>query len=276
MQEFKMIKPQLCTDIPEDDALRRFSRPDVTGELKLDGVRTLIDITEEHGMIAYARTGRQFQHLFEMERMATQIGLYNDCLLDGELITGEGKIADFPWVNGRVKITKYHKAVISAKDYPIRFVAFDILRWQGKDVSQMDWIDRHNLLKEVWLASHKAFDMPYSGTLAEVVAYAHANGYEGVIVKEHYQKYRFGKRDWNRIKFTWELEVIAIAKTKPTGTRINFGALTLSNGCNVGQGFTNKELVDLDVIPMPFNIVIKHYGILSEHMYRNPVYLRTV
>jgi len=269
MSDIVTIKPQLCKDIPEAEALA-LDNPTKTGEIKLDGVRTLVDISQAHGVVPYARTGRKFQHMFELQKLEA----LGDALLDGELITGEGKIADFAMANGRVKITKQHKALISARDYPIRYIVFDILRWQGEDVSQKPWHVRNTLLKEIMLSTEGLlFEMPYSGRLPEIVAHAHQHGYEGVIIKEHFQPYQYHKRAWRRIKFWWTTRVLAVEKTEPTGTRLCFGALLLDGGCKVGQGYTDQQLLDLDKLELPFEITIKHYGVLSKDRWRNPIFL---
>jgi bifunctional non-homologous end joining protein LigD len=83
---------------------------------------------------------------------------------------------------------------------PVTFVAFDLLRVDGHDVTCNPWSQRRALLEDIWVERRCArlvdvFDDGYA--LFDAVV---AHGLEGIVAKRRSGIYRPGYRGWTKIK----------------------------------------------------------------------------
>ncbi|WP_332628855.1 ATP-dependent DNA ligase [Halalkalibacter flavus] len=184
------ISPMLLqesTSPPEDYA-------NVITELKLDGVRLIYSNVSGTPKL-FTRHSLEVTHLFPE---ITKLPLPKGIILDGELISvnSENK-PDFPRLMERFRSDKVNATI------PIQYVAFDLLFYKGKQITQLPLIKRKTLLNEViptdtitivtsqWVEGN-------SKTYFDVVK---EYDLEGIIVKKPQSKYQAGKRskDWLKI-----------------------------------------------------------------------------
>ena len=139
-------------------------------------------------------------------------------VLDGELVAWKDGEPHFPLVSRHV--LNYDLSV------PVTFVAFDLLRIDGTDVTYRRFDERRDLLVSLGL---DAPGWATSETFQDGQALYDAvwqQGLEGVVAKKHAQAYKSGQRAWVKIKnpnyWRRELEIEGVwrsAERRPRARR---------------------------------------------------------
>jgi bifunctional non-homologous end joining protein LigD len=184
------------------------------------------------------------------------IGDGQPAVLDGELITVDARGApSFSALQRRMHVAAPSAALVAAT--PVRYVAFDLLRW-GRPLIDRPWWQRRERL-ERWGPGQGVLDVPpaFASDPDTVMAAAREAGLEGVVAKRVDAVYQPGRRSpaWRKTALIRTAEVV-IAGWKPgAGRRAGtVGSLVLGAhdaGGNlrfvggVGTGFTAAMLDDL-------------------------------
>lgn len=170
-----------------------------THEVKWDGVRILIDSTAA-GSRLYSRNGNDATTAWP-ELSRSPLGS-RDVLLDGEVIgLNELGVPDFRVLQERMHVRSATAAARLAGVVPATYMAFDLLRLDGHDLTHEPLEKRRELLLGLDLAATAwqvpaAYDdgaMLFRATLEQ--------GLEGVVSKRRGSRYRFGERtpDWLKL-----------------------------------------------------------------------------
>jgi bifunctional non-homologous end joining protein LigD len=169
-------------------------------EFKWDGVRALIDVTEA-GWRIWSRLGNDVTTAYP--EVAAQVADIGDALLDGEIVAfAEGR-PSFERLQTRMHLRARSDVARMAAEAPVTFVAFDLLRRFGVDLTARPFAERRATLERFvaeqdgWTLS-PAFD---DGPATEQVSRDH--GLEGVVAKRLDSVYRPGTRskDWRKLRF---------------------------------------------------------------------------
>ena len=231
------VTPMLAslTDAAFDDA-------DWIYEIKWDGYRSLAYCNGSNVELV-SRNGKSFTEKYTTVTAALQeAGLA--AVLDGEIVAvDENGLASFQllqnWQNTASQL---------------QFVAFDILWYNGFDLTALPLITRKEILKGVLPANISV--LKYSdhveGAGKEFFNVALSQGLEGIMAKKARSAYTVGSRteDWLKIKVNLRQEVVIGGFTEPRKSRQFFGALLLGvyqDGVlryvgHTGSGFTKKSL----------------------------------
>jgi bifunctional non-homologous end joining protein LigD len=154
-------------------------------ELKWDGFRAIV--STEDGLRVRSRRGWNMTSVLP-ELRKLQAGL----LLDGELVAWNRQVPWFPNVCRRM--------LNNDLTVPVTFVAFDLLRVDGTDVTDRSFDERRALLEELvvngpgWAIS-ETFD---DGEALHAAVCEH--GLEGVVAKRRSSRYVPGERRWVKTK----------------------------------------------------------------------------
>ncbi len=174
-------------------------------------------------------------------------------IADGEIVAFEGNVTSFSRLQGRMQNARPSTAQITA--VPVYFYLFDLIWFDGYDLSALPLVARKSLLREVL-----AFDDPirYSEHLDQegesAFRAACEKGWEGLVAKRAASPYVHARsHDWLKFKCSNEQEFIVIGWTEPRGARSGLGALLvgyheegqLRFGGKVGTGFGEQELTRL-------------------------------
>jgi bifunctional non-homologous end joining protein LigD len=175
----------LVSGMPDDPA-RGWVEP------KLDGWRATV--TSERGAVQVrTRTGRQID-VPELQPLAAALG--DGTVIDGELIHGTGRMADFYPLAGTV--------ASRARPRPLTFAAFDLVTCDGVSLVREPLEDRREaLLARVQAGPHWAVVPQLPGTdLDLLLAECASAEMEGVVWKEAGSIYRPGmrSRSWRKVK----------------------------------------------------------------------------
>ena len=179
-------RPMLATRAPLLGTMADYSF-----EPKLDGWRCLVSV-DSGRLTIRTRTGRDVTGAVpELGPLAGAVGV--DVVLDGELVAGDGRPADFyrigPRMQGRVP------------RLPLTFVAFDVL-WLGDGALVHDrYRQRRAALESLDLrGAHWQIVPSFVGDGPELFSACTELGLEGLVAKRTSSRYQPGKRSPHWIK----------------------------------------------------------------------------
>jgi bifunctional non-homologous end joining protein LigD len=236
------IKPMLATltDKP-------FDNDDFVYEIKWDGYRAVsylykgkVDIRSRNEL----SFNKKFPSIFEaLQKWKT------DAVVDGEIIAinDEGR-ADFQQLQGIIK---------NANAAHLVYYVFDIIWFNGKDVTMLTLIERKAILQDIFPEDQSI--IRYSDHIAkEGNAFFQAaikQGLEGIMAKRADSEYAIGYRsqNWLKVKNNQQTEAIICGFTEPRQSRKYFGAVILGKYINgeltyighSGSGINHKQLKEL-------------------------------
>lgn len=184
--------------------------PGLLYEPKWDGFRCLIFRTNE--VVLQSRSEEDFTYLFPEVRAAA-LELPEGTTLDGELvIVGDG-VLDFDLLSNRIRPRSEAggwKIAEMAEQTPAQFVAFDLLAWQGEDVSSEPFARRRELLESIDLPTgmHLTPITDDPTVAREWFSKFEGAGLDGVVCKPADAPYTPGKRTLLKVKHVRTADVV--------------------------------------------------------------------
>lgn len=215
-------------------------------EIKLDGFRALALLGASTRLVS--RNEKDFVERFpEIVDALTRFPV-RDTVLDGEVVALDA--------NGRSSFTLLGDRSADGGHAPLLFYVFDVLRWDGHDVTAVPLEGRKELLR---LAFEKLRVDPcirFSDSISSdghaLLRHAEALGLEGLIGKRIGSRYEIGRRSdaWIKLKLQQQQELVIGGYSDPEGSRTGFGALlvgfyqdgALLHAGSVGSGFDENTL----------------------------------
>lgn len=164
-------------------------------EVKWDGMRVLADV-RGGGLTLTSRSGRDVTASFpELVALAE---LYDDMLLDGEVVALEAGRPSFGALAERMHVSDPRRAARAAVARPVTFIAFDLLRLLGQDLVDQPWSTRRALLEQLDLDGPRCQVPPTYDDGEGLLAATVDQGLEGVVSKRRDAPYAPGRRspDW--------------------------------------------------------------------------------
>ena len=222
-----------------------FDHPDWIFEVKWDGYRAIAEVS--NGVVSlYSRNGISFNKKFApVAEALRKFGA--DAVLDGEIVVVDDQ--------GRPDFQLLQHYRESGGGH-LLYCVFDLLYFQGHDLTALPLIRRKELLKKVLPSSPR---IRFSDHVVNdgVLFYnaAKEKGLEGIIAKHAQSVYEAGgrSREWLKVKTRLTQDAVIAGFTKPGGSRKYFGSLVLgayqgdelvSIG-SVGSGFAEKDLQEI-------------------------------
>jgi bifunctional non-homologous end joining protein LigD len=168
-------------------------------EVKWDGVRILLDVTDGVAR-AHSRNGNVVTPAWpELTQLPDGV---TDLLLDGEMIAlNERGTPDFRVLQHRMHVRNQAEVAKLVGRIPATFMAFDVLRIGGRDVTGLPLTERRELLEGLDLSGSPwqvpaAYDdglMLHQATLDQ--------GLEGIVSKRRTSRYVLDRRSKDWLKF---------------------------------------------------------------------------
>ena len=234
------VHPMLATPVGKP-----FDHPDWIFEMKWDGYRAVAEV--RNGDVAlYSRNlislNPKYGPIVEALRQ-----LRFEAVLDGEIVVvDERGHPDFQQLQNYPKSGSGH----------LLYYVFDLLYFQGHDLTSLPLLRRKELLKRILPAVPKIRFSDHVS--AEGVLFYQASkekGLEGIIAKHAQSAYETDRRSrqWLKVKTRLTQEGVITGFTEPGGSRRYMGALVLGvfKGDelmyigHVGGGFSAKDLKDI-------------------------------
>ncbi len=172
--------------------------PGWTHEIKWDGMRVLADV-HEGAVRLTARSENDVTASFpELAVLAT---LAEDMLLDGEVVAFRDGIPSFAALADRMHVRDARRAARLATSTPVTYLAFDLLRLYGEDLTAQPLTARRSLLERLELDGG-AIQVPPTYDDGKALARAtREQGLEGIVSKRLDSPYRPGRRSDDWLKF---------------------------------------------------------------------------
>ena len=176
---------------------------------KWDGVRALVDVVAGRVRI-HSRLGNEVTVAYpELAGLGADL---DDALVDGEIVAFVDNRPSFGQLQLRMHVRSAKQAAELVAEAPVSFIAFDLLRLYGVDLTARPLAERRATLERLaadfpqWTVS-PSFD---DGPATEAASQAH--GLEGVVAKRLTSRYRFGARtnDWVKVKFVRRGEFVVV------------------------------------------------------------------
>lgn len=218
-------------------------------EIKHDGFRTLAVISGKKAQL-FSRNNKDLGGRFPEIAAAVSKIRVKDAIIDGEIVAIEP--------NGKSSFQLLQAYDIGTERPPIRFYAFDLLRLNGKDLTNLPLLERKAQLEKLLNNPPEGvcFSDSLEGDVDNLLEQARALGLEGLIGKRKDSTYEIGARSgsWIKLKLNLEQEFVIGGYTDPGGSRKHFGSLLVGyydkEGkliCvgKVGTGFNEASLKDL-------------------------------
>ncbi|TFV81445.1 DNA ligase [Blastococcus sp. CT_GayMR20] len=226
-------------------------------EFKWDGVRAVAAV---HGGVLSLTSRKGTSITVRYPEVATLPAALSghDAVVDGEIVAmDEHGRPDFGALQNRMHRTGPEVPTLAAAK-PVTFLVFDLLAWDGEDLTALPYAQRRRRLDGLELAGHRWVATPwFEGGGAGVHAASLENGLEGVLAKRLASPYRPGVRspDWRKVK-NFRTQSVVVGGWRPGQGRRAGGVGSLLFGVpddqgrliyagHVGTGFTDQDLKDL-------------------------------
>ena len=258
------IKPMLATLVDEP-----FDDPDWVYEVKWDGYRAL-GFVNNGEVELLSRNNKSFnQKFYPIHQILSKWKI--NALLDGEiLVLNEKGISNF----GSLQNWR------SEADGELVFYLFDILWYEGKNLTLLPLIERQKILKGILPTTddNVRVSKVFSASGKDFFKAAERMGLEGIIAKKADSVYSANMRskEWLKIKVSKRQEVVIGGFTRNEDTTKAFSSLLLGvyEGRNlhyagkVGTGFSSKQQKEMLDIFKP--LIIERNPFLNEPDYNKP------
>lgn len=204
--EEKNISPMLLNEVKEP-----FDDDDYIYELKLDGIRCVAYIEPK----SVTLQNKRFKDLTDIYPELSDISkcVKKRVILDGELVVLTDGKPDFYALQKRSLMGDKFRIALAAKKNPVQFVAYDILYYDGKDLTDYPLMERkeylskavterHNLSVSRWIERNGV-------TFFEL---AKKENLEGIVAKKEDGLYHIGKRtsEWIKIKVMQDEDLLVL------------------------------------------------------------------
>lgn len=179
-----------------------FDNPDYIYELKLDGDRCIAYLSKMGTELRNKRNIRMLPKVPELSDIHKQVK--KTCILDGELIIIKDGVPDFFEIQRRSLMSDKFKIEMTSRKYPATFTAFDILYYDGEQVTDRPLMERKKLLEKAFRENERLALSRYIET--EGTAFfelAKQQNLEGIVAKRKESLYKMDTRtkEWIKIKF---------------------------------------------------------------------------
>ena len=233
------IKPMLAghSDRPFDDKNWVF-------EVKWDGVRAILLHNKAKAITELqSRNGKDITHRYPEITNAINAAIKSDesIVLDGEIVVlNKEGVPDFQMHQKRMNVESQRDIQFLSNETPATYFVFDILYVDGRNVEELQLLDRRKILDSVIAEDSKRIRISEyieekGKALFKSVIESHL---EGIVAKNKHSKYHQGLRSsaWLKIKGILTQDCIVIGYTKGEGNRQDyFGSLILAAYDNRGK-----------------------------------------
>jgi DNA ligase-1 len=221
------LAPMLASPEPDAESLFAHFRDTETLPLepKHDGIRAQLHYDGQEATL-YSRDLRSLGEEFP-EVLTAASTLLAPCILDGEIVAfAEGRQLSFFDLQKRLGRRRHQGDFFLGEAVPVRFVAFDALWLNGKNLLDTPYIKRRQTLEDITLQEpFHCIELWQADSLGEVHEHfkrAISLGHEGLIAKDPDSPYSPGRRgkSWLKLKGVMPtLDCVVIAAQQGHGKR---------------------------------------------------------
>lgn len=192
----KNISPMLISEMQDP-----FDSEDYIYEIKWDGIRCVSYLDESTTDMRNKRNKLMIPIFPELEDLYKQVKV--KCILDHELLVLKNGAPDFYEVQKRALMTNPFKIKLSSEKYPASIIAYDILYYKDKDITDLPIMERKKYLQDAVIENNFISVSRYienNGIM--LFNLVKEKGLEGIVAKRKNSLYWQGKKskDWIKCK----------------------------------------------------------------------------
>lgn len=204
--ETKNISPMLLNEVKEP-----FDDDDYIYELKLDGIRCVAYIEPK----SVTLQNKRFKDLTDIYPELSDISkcVKKRVILDGELVVLTDGKPDFYALQKRSLMGDKFRISLAAKKNPVQFVAYDIIYFDGKDLTDLPLLKRKEILEKNVKEGFNLSISRYISTQGKAFfELAKKENLEGIVAKKKDGLYHIGKRasEWIKIKVMQDEDLLIL------------------------------------------------------------------
>jgi len=265
------VLPQLCQRVgtPEEMIEKQGGR--VLAEPKFDGERIQLHLDRGQKFLVkmFTRDLEEVSDMFPelVEVVDAQIKA-DQVVLDGEVVGVDPETSKFIPFQETIQRKRKYGVKEKAQEIPVKYFAFDILHKNGKDLLNLPFSKRREILektigglkgvKEINVTPQREFTEPEG--LQEFLEEEVGKGAEGLVVKDPRAEYEAGARKFRWIKYKPEkdtVDAVVLGYYFGEGKRAGFGIGKFLTGVyderidgfktltKVGTGLTDEQWVSM-------------------------------
>jgi bifunctional non-homologous end joining protein LigD len=163
-------------------------------------MRVLVDVDDGHVKLL-SRNGNDVTVSFPELSALVGSGMPDNMLLDGEVVALDGGLPSFSALAERMHVSDARRARRLAIARPVTFMAFDLLRLYGVDLTSRPLAERRASLERIGLAGPTIQVPPTYDDGDALHAATLEQGLEGVVSKRLSSRYSPGRRSADWLKF---------------------------------------------------------------------------
>ncbi|MCM1439747.1 MAG: DNA ligase [Roseburia sp.] len=206
MFEEKNISPMLLHEVKVP-----FDNKDYIYELKLDGIRCVAYI-EPNSVTLQNKRFKDLSPIYpELSDMCKSVN--KRVILDGELVVLTNGKPDFYALQRRSLMTDSFRISLASKKNPVQFAAYDILYYDGKDLTDKPLMERKAILsKAVKEGNNLSISRWIEKNGIAFFELSKKENLEGIVAKKKDGLYHIGKRthDWIKIKVMQDEDLLVL------------------------------------------------------------------
>jgi len=230
-------------------------------EIKWDGMRVLAHLDGD----TLLRSANEIEVTDRFPELAALHHAVGDrpAVLDGEVVAlDDDGHPSFSALQRRMHVADRTEATRRASEVPVAYQVFDLLHFDGHDLTRLPLADRRGVLDELVEAGPAWRVIEQFDDGATLLAHAAEHRLEGIVAKRRDSTYEVGarSRSWRKIKIRREQDFVVGGTSAGAGARgASFGSLLLGYFADgsfryagrVGTGFNDAELRRLAALLEP-------------------------
>jgi DNA ligase-1 len=227
LQVFRPVRPMLAEMCHDLEQLLKESEKPMSFEYKFDGARVQIHVRDGEVRIFSRRLSEVTRSLPDIVQVVRGFSSsFHEIVLDGEVVAVDETGRPMPFQELLRRFRRLREVEEEAERIPLKLWIFDILYLDGRELLDMSYWERRELLEKLIPAEYLAPRIVTS-SIEEVQAFmrrAMEEGHEGLMAKNLDSPYRPGRRErlWLKIKPADTLDLVIVAADWGHGRRMGW------------------------------------------------------
>jgi DNA ligase-1 len=227
LQVFRPVRPMLAEMCHDLEQLLKESEKPMSFEYKFDGARVQIHVKDGEVRIFSRRLSEVTRSLPDIVQVVRGFSSsFHEIVLDGEVVAVDETGRPMPFQELLRRFRRLREVEEEAERIPLKLWIFDILYLDGRELLDMSYWERRELLEKLIPAEYLAPRIVTS-SIEEVQAFmrrAMEEGHEGLMAKNLDSPYRPGRRErlWLKIKPADTLDLVIVAADWGHGRRMGW------------------------------------------------------